>query len=193
MNTPAHAVTSLLVLGQKERPTWVWPAIIGSVLPDAPMFVFYAFLKAIGTDERYIWSTAYYDPAWQAFFDLFNSLPLMLIILAIAYYFKKGWIMALMISMAIHVMGDLPFHYDDGHRHFFPFSDWRYMSPISYWDPAHYGNIFMPLEILCAVSASIYMIVKRKLRSLNIALYVILGIYALYFAFAMMMWMGMDG
>lgn len=177
-----------MVLGKKEHPTWVWPAVIGAVLPDAPMFVFYGILKIRGTNERYIWDTAYYDPTWQAFFDVFNSLPLMLIGLALAYYFKKGWIMALMISMAIHVVGDLPFHHDDGHRHFYPFSNWRYVSPISYWDPSHYGNIFMPIEIISAVGASIYMIVKRKLRPLNITLYTILAIYALFFVFAITMW-----
>ena len=34
--------------------------------------------------------------------------------------------------------------------HFWPFSDWIYVSPLSYWDPRHYGWLIGPLEgLLC--------------------------------------------
>lgn len=52
------------------------------------------------------------------------------------------------MSMVFHSLGDLPVHHDDAHRHFFPFSDYRLISPISYWDPQHYGRIVAGVEVL---------------------------------------------
>lgn len=191
MNTPSHAVLSLLAVGKKENPHWIFPAILGAVLPDLPMIFFYPLLLIMGYSETYIWGTAYYQEGWQAFFDIFNSLPLMLLGLAIAYYYKNSWFMVLFISMSLHVLGDLPLHVDDGHRHFYPLSTWRFESPVSYWDPAHYGNIVMPLEILFVLVSSIYMIRQRKSKPLNIALGAILGIYFIYFVFAAVRWGGL--
>ena len=31
-------------------------------------------------------------------------------------------------------------HRDDSHRHPYPLSDWRFISPLSYWDPVHHGQ-----------------------------------------------------
>jgi hypothetical protein len=45
----------------------------------------------------------------------------------------------------------LPLHHDDGHRHLFPLLDWRFESPISYWDPAHYGKVFGPADAALAI------------------------------------------
>ena len=35
---------------------------------------------------------------------------------------------------------DFLVHHDDAYRHFWPLSDWKFMSPLSYWDPRYYGN-----------------------------------------------------
>ena len=37
---------------------------------------------------------------------------------------------------------------DDAHRHFYPLSDYRFISLVSYWDPRHYGTVAMPAELL---------------------------------------------
>jgi len=39
-------------------------------------------------------------------------------------------------------------HNDDAHRHFFPFSNYRFISPFSYWDRNHYGSIVSFVEML---------------------------------------------
>lgn len=66
-------------------------------------------------------------------------------------------------SMLLHVAVDLPLHGEDAHRHFYPLSDWRFVSPVSYWDPARYGRIVAPFELLLVaiLSALIY----RRVRT----------------------------
>jgi hypothetical protein len=57
---------------------------------------------------------------------------------------------AFLASMALHAVADLLTHHDDAHRHLWPLSGWRFASPVSYWDPAHFGAWFAPLE--CALA-----------------------------------------
>lgn len=190
MNTPTHAVVSLLALGKEDKPKWIFPAVFGAFLPDIPMILFYAILTILGYPQQYIWDTAYFQQSWQDFFDVFNSLPLMLIGLGIAYYFKNFWFMVLFISMSLHVVGDLPLHHDDGHRHFYPFSNWRFVSPVSYWDWRYYGNIVMPIELAFFFGASIYMMWQRNSKPLRIVVGGLLGVTVLFFVFAILTWGG---
>ena len=148
MNTPAHILVSIATLTRRrsenvdgeKTPSYLWPATIGAILPDAPMFAFYAIEKLIvGSTEREIWSTRYFMPAWQDFFDVFNSVPICLVLMLIALAMRRTWWVILFASMLLHFACDLPLHHDDGHRHFWPLLDWRYASPVSYWDPSHHG------------------------------------------------------
>ena len=78
MNTPGHAVVNLLILGKRDRRSLFAPVAFGAILPDLPLFVFYAYEKGwLKTPERVIWAESYNDLGWQAFFDIFNSLPLL--------------------------------------------------------------------------------------------------------------------
>ena len=152
MNTPAHAVINLLCLGQQSRAKPWTPILIGAILPDAPMFVFYFVEKVIrGLPEQIIWTQSYHQLHWQNFIDLFNALPLIGLALLSAVWVRSRFSLFLFASMILHVLADLPLHHDDAHRHFFPVSDWRFISPISYWDPSHYGGIVAPLEILAVL------------------------------------------
>ena len=132
MNTPAHVAINLLCLGRRDIPNILPPVVIGAVLPDAPMFLFYFVEKVIrGTPESGIWSSAYYQPHWQNFIDLFNSLPLVLIGLVITLVVRSQWGVLLHTSMVLHIGGICRSNHNDGHRHFFPFSNWRFVSPVS--------------------------------------------------------------
>ena len=93
MNTPAHAVLNLLVLGRRERPELLSPIALGALTPDLPMVWFYFREKVLcGTPEVVIWSESYFAPGWQRLFDLFNSLPLIALGAAVAWALKaRGW------------------------------------------------------------------------------------------------------
>ena len=100
------------------------------------MLLFYFWEKQLmGRTERWIWSTGYYDPFWQAFFDLFNSFPLLGLAVLLSFWCGSRRLLAMFGSMILHCFTDLLLHHHDSNRHFFPFSEWRFESPISYWDP----------------------------------------------------------
>ncbi|MGD1895780.1 MAG: hypothetical protein ACFB16_02395 [Phormidesmis sp.] len=163
MNTPAHAIFNLAILGRKKQPDWNPLIIWGALIPDLAMFGFYAWLKLLDIPEAQIWNVEYYRPFWQDVFDFFNSIPLALVGIAIALYFSKTGLALLFSSVVLHCLQDLPLHVDDGHRHFWPLSQFRFESPVSYWDPNHYGNIAAPIELALMIVASIY--VFRRVRS----------------------------
>lgn len=157
MNTPSHAILNLVIFNQQIR-TQSSPAIlIGAVLPDIPIFVFYFLMKFVyRLPEKQIWSEVYYQPFWQAVVSTFHSIPLALLGILIGHIANWQVIEVGCISMVLHSLLDLPVHNDDAHRHFFPFSNYRFISPFSYWDVNHYGRIVALVEMLLVLAASIY-------------------------------------
>jgi hypothetical protein len=158
MNTPSHAILNLVILNQQLR-TQASPAIlIGAVLPDLPIFVFYFLMKFFyRLPEKQIWSEVYYQPFWQFLVSTFHSIPLAVLGLLIAHFANWQILEVGFMSMILHSLLDLPVHNHDAHRHFFPFSNYRFISPLSYWDVKHYGRIVALVEILLVLSASIYL------------------------------------
>jgi hypothetical protein len=149
MNTPSHAILNLTLLGKTVYPDANLIIVFGGILPDIPIFIFYGWAKFIAKmPDSKIWSEAYYDPIVQDIVALFHSIPLAVIGLVIAIFFEWKMIQVLCLSLILHSLLDLPVHNDDAHRHFFPFSNYRFISPISYWDPQHYGNIVAFVEIV---------------------------------------------
>lgn len=148
MNTPSHYILNLAFLGKTIAPKNNVAIALGAILPDVPIFIFYFVAKHIyKLPEGKIWSEAYYEPFWQNIVALFHSIPLALIAAAIFYYldWQPGTILCL--SMVCHSLLDLPVHHNDAHRHFFPFTDYRFISPFSYWDVNHYGRIVAFIEV----------------------------------------------
>ena len=90
MNTPAHLIVNLFVLGRKESPRYQSAMLAGAVLPDVPMFFFYFVEKVVrGVPEYLIWSHDYYLASWQNFIDCFNSIPLIIVGLLISFMGKS--------------------------------------------------------------------------------------------------------
>lgn len=185
MNTPAHALLNLALLSRRPASHAHSGAIIvGAVIPDIAIILFYAWHLLLGTGETQIWSVEYYRPLWQAGFDAFNSIPLMLIAMLLCWKLRHPLWLTFFASMLLHCFGDLPLHHDDAHRHFFPLSDWRFSSPVSYWDPAHYGQWASLAEIFAVAGASLYLTWRAPTTRLwvwtGLAIYLLYWMYVLY-------------
>ena len=179
MNTPAHVAASLFVWRKHSLAAPTSALLTGAILPDAPMFLFYAVVKAMGSAEKEIWNRLYFQGGWQLFFDIFNSAPLFLFILAIAVWRKQLWWSLFSASALLHVACDFPLHHDDSHRHLLPLSHFRFASPISYWDPKHYGIPIAITEALLTVCASIFLLLKSDGKLVRVSSGLILMLYAL--------------
>jgi hypothetical protein len=105
---------------------------------------------------------------------------------------RLPWQAPLLIFCAaalLHVITDLPLHHNDGHPHFWPFSEWIFSSPVSYWDPAHHGRVWSVIEIVLAV-VMIAVLWKRWPSKLVRALLLLAG---LAYALVAFYWMGSLG
>ena len=188
MNTPAHIAASLFFWRRESSWKDAIAVAVGAILPDATMFLFYGYQKLSGASEEAIWGSLYFLDRWQYFFDIFNSIPIALVALVIARRLNCRWAQLLMLSAMLHMLCDLPLHHDDGHRHFLPISNWRCESPVSYWDPKHFGHIVAPMEALVAVLALVYVLrtgetPTRRIAIGTLAIYVLaFGAILAYFA-----------
>ncbi|MEL6381127.1 MAG: hypothetical protein AAFQ89_01370 [Cyanobacteria bacterium J06626_18] len=163
MNTPSHSILNLAILGRAQQTALTWPILIGSWLPDAALFVFYVWAKIAGFTERAIWSDLYYSPFWQDVFAIGNSMPLALLGCGVAIWQKWPRVAVLCASMLLHHAEDLPFHNEDAHRHFWPLTDFRFVSPMSYWDRDHMGAYGALIELVLVLLSSL--ILLRWVRS----------------------------
>ncbi|MFQ5660136.1 MAG: hypothetical protein ACE5GZ_06885 [Gammaproteobacteria bacterium] len=189
MNTPAHTFVNLVVLGRKASGKYVIPVVLGSVLPDIPMFIFYFVEKVIrGTPEKVIWHESYFHPLWQNLFDLFHSVPLIGLGLIGAWLAKSRVFLYLLGSMLLHIAFDFPLHHSDAHRHLFPFSNWRFESPASYWDPAYFGNIMGPMEALAVIICCIVLLRRHRSATGRFAISGLASVYVAYIYFTFSVW-----
>ncbi|HEV8268834.1 MAG TPA: hypothetical protein VGR00_11385 [Thermoanaerobaculia bacterium] len=170
MNTTTHLVFNVAALGRESR-RMAWAAAVGAVLPDAPIFLFYLFDRFVyGRRGVEVWSVDYFASSWQAVIDGLHSFPL--ILLGLALLWRVPWGRVFCLSLLLHSALDMPFHHDDAHRHFFPFADYRFASPLSYWDPRHHGAVGAAIELAVLVGASVVLVARS--RSWKVALPLVL-------------------
>ena len=197
MNTQTHLLLGLAALSRGRGgggPAAATPApvnaalLLGALLPDASLFVMWGQAKLEGVSEERIWSELYYSDLWQTAGAVTNSAPLFVLLAALAW-FAGGRLAgeaararplastALGVALAalVHVATDLPLHHDDGHPHLWPFSDWIFASPVSYWDPAHHGRLWSLVEVTLALGL-IVVLWRRFERRWARALLVLAGL-----------------
>lgn len=160
-------------------------AVAGGVIPDFAIFVLYAIEKLKGTPESKIWSEVYFSDFWQDVVAVGNSIPLWVTLAFVAWLLRKRFPAAALLlgifagSCLLHMGLDFPVHHDDAHRHFFPLSDFRFHSPISYWDPNHYGVPFSIFEAMLGIGLSVLLIRRFKKPGARVALGLLLTGYLL--------------
>ena len=169
MNTQSHAVINLFLL---RRLRWCntgnkgnlhLPIVVGAILPDLPVFFFFAWYSLIDpTPQDIIWRSLYFDEKWQLFFNLFNSIPIYTLLALTAYYFSRRKLFIFSLANLLHFVEDFFLHMEDAHDHFFPLSNYRFNSAISYWDSEGYGHYVASLEAIIVVVLSVFLFKKLK-------------------------------
>ncbi len=86
--------------------------------------------------------------------------------------------MVLAGAALLHVAADFPLHHNDGHTHLWPLSNWKFVSPVSYWDPAHYGNFVRPFELLLGITCLI--VLYRRFNTRWVRVLCVIGIAAYF-------------
>jgi len=171
MNTPTHIIVNYALLSdtvttKKER----WSAVLGGIIPDIGIYVlfFYAFIA--GIPQSTVWGEIYFQPGWQLAAHLLHSFPLFIALGVLAWLIKKRWLLIFAISGFLHALADFFTHADDAHRQFLPFSDYRFESPISYWDRNFNGEIGGAIEMSLLLVAITYLWTRIKTRWIKVLL-----------------------
>lgn len=185
MNTPSHIILNALVLGTGPRKALWLPITAGALVPDLPMVGFYVYQRSLRhAPESQIWNDLYFEPHWQAFFDGFNSLPMALLGALAAWRLARPAWVAFFLSVGLHCLGDLPLHREDAHGHFFPISDWRFVSPVSYWDPSFHGSWVAAGEGILVIAGSLSLMRRstpwRVIGAVTLAGSLVFGTFAYF-------------
>lgn len=161
-------------------PTRTLSFVVGSFLPDIPVYLFFiAHGLLLGTNQSTMWNELYFDSAWTPFFTLSHSLLLWPLLFLVGTYLKQRVLKYIAGAGILHITLDLLVHNDDAYRHFWPLSDWKFVSPISYWDPSHYGRLVSVFDTMIIVGLLVWLGTKytsvraRVLMGLVGTLYVV--------------------
>ena len=171
MNTQTHLLIAGALFARPGMPLRNTAVVIGALVPDLAIYTLFAWSKFAGIPEATVWRQLYWQEPWQTWTAAGNSIPLYLIALLLGVIFLRQasntWRIGLVltfVSLAAlsHIAGDMPVHVDDAHRHFWPISDWKFISPISYWHPDHHGDAFGIFEAVLGFALAALLFVRFK-------------------------------
>jgi membrane-bound metal-dependent hydrolase YbcI (DUF457 family) len=157
MNTQTHVIMGAALLGGK-LPKSAWAGALGGLMPDLPMLAIVACLQCFGVPGPIIFGFLYWQNWWQITngiahnFWLWGGLCLLSIwrrerLSASAESMDRwGLVFTFAAAALLHSAVDFLVHREDAHMSFWPVTRWKFMSPVSYYDPAHYGHYAAAFE-----------------------------------------------
>ncbi|MEM9999727.1 MAG: hypothetical protein AAF940_02500 [Pseudomonadota bacterium] len=211
MMTQTHFLVAAALFCSPKRPAKQNTVVLlGAFAPDCAIYAMFIWSKIVGIPEAQLWNVGYFSEPMLTYTAVANSAPLyaMITILGIALVRSASAELAgphashvpvglsrfidpdytnvaILFGLAAltHVALDFPVHADDAHPHFWPVTDWRFFSPVSYWDSAHYGDYFIFLEALLGAALAVILFRRfsalwvRLITGLMIAAYVLVPAY----------------
>jgi membrane-bound metal-dependent hydrolase YbcI (DUF457 family) len=156
VETYSHALfTGVLArYGFKASPAATTASVVGAVLPDVPAFIATAYYwnSRDSMPRKELIDAIYLAGPFGTTGILLHSLVPVGLLLGLYWLLKlwrwdrlKIWLWFL-IGWVGHTLVDFFTHSNDARPLFWPISDWRWASPISYYDPLHYGREFFLAE-----------------------------------------------
>lgn len=184
MITSTHALLALAALSKRGEAKRNLSVLTGSLLPDLAIFLWAPYQSIVNdVSGAEMWDKLYFEPPMQNLIAWFNSVPIYAGLLLIGILARsKTWgklLMVFALAALIHIATDMPVHADDAYRHFWPISDWRFYSPLSYWDVNHHAGWVGKLDILIALISIAVLWRRFSGRWVKIALGVTAFLYML--------------
>jgi membrane-bound metal-dependent hydrolase YbcI (DUF457 family) len=194
MNTQSHVIIGAALFG-RGVPSKAWAGALGGVIPDIPMIVIVATLAISGTPARTIFGEYYWQNWWQVSNAighnvwLWSALTLLGLItrdrLSTSVRAFDNWTLVSLFagSALLHTAIDFICHREDAHMSFWPVTRWKFMSPVSYYDPAHYGMWFSLFEATLGLILAAILFRQFKSRILKTCLAIAMAMYVVVPAF----------
>lgn len=147
-------------------------------MPDIPLgllsvgsFVYYRYFAGQNVESlmpKMFDDLFFNNPWWIAFHNFLHAPVALFIYLAILWKYRtqpasRGhWWLWFVLGCMVHTAIDIPTHVNDGPLLFFPF-DWhtRFHSPVSYYEPAHFGTQFAIFEITLDILLLGYLFIPK--------------------------------
>jgi len=174
MITPSHVIYSWALAEKtaQHNKKRTLAFILGAIFPDTPTYLFFIICGLIlGYSGQVMWDDMYFHSGWAIPITLTHSFILWPLLIGIATYAGWKFLRWFSISALFHAMVDFCIHTDDAYRHFWPVSDWKFHSPISYYNPSEYGIYVGAFDSLLVLGLLTYLhtIYRGKWRILIIA------------------------
>ncbi|MCG6883114.1 MAG: cobalamin biosynthesis protein CobQ [Silicimonas sp.] len=170
MNTPAHLLVGTALFAKADRRKTYLAALAGSVTPDLSLYLMVSVsIWGMGVPAETVFREYYYSDAWQAVFAVDNSFIIWGAILALAFRLGSAPLMAFAGAGLIHLALDFPLHTHDARMHFWPLTDWVFVSPVSYWDHRAHAGIVGPLEVMLSLGAAVWLWQQFRHHGIRVA------------------------
>jgi len=184
MNSPTHSLLALALLSKKGQPGRNRAVFIGALLPDIVIYFWAPWQTLVnGNSQRDIWDVLYFEPPMQTLIAIFNSIPIYAAIAVIGYFaMGKKWGAALLffaLAALIHMATDMPVHGHDAYRHFWPLSDWRFHSPISYWERDLHAGWVSAVEAIIGLTSIVILWRRFPVPWVKIILGILAALYVI--------------
>lgn len=161
MNTPTHLIMGAALFSRAGDRGRTWGAIAGSFAPDLSLYLMASAALAMGIPAGRVFGELYYSAAWQQVFAVDNSFVLWALAFAVAWWSGRGWAIAFTGAALIHLAFDFPLHSHDARAHFWPLTDWKFISPVSYWE-GEGGRLVGMLELALVVVLGAILLVRHS-------------------------------
>jgi hypothetical protein len=198
MNTQTHVIMGAALFG-RAVPKRAWVAALGGLTPDLPMLLIVITLALWGVPAHTIFGEMYWQNWWQICNAIGHNLWLWsgLIVLGLVMRDRlsasarsyDAWTGVSLFagSALLHTAIDFLCHREDAHMSFWPVSRWKFMSPVSYYDPQHYGTWFSLFEAVMGFMLALLLFRQFGHSVVRLCLLIAMALYVVVPAFFILM------
>lgn len=198
MNTQTHVLLGAALFARAGLPAQSLAAVAGGLAPDLPLYAFFVGARTAGYDNAAVFDVLYWREPMPTLLGASHSFVLLGLLLAGGLLWRRraaasgrranadtpgAALTVFALAALLHAASDFLLHRDDAHMQFWPLSRWTFASPVSYWDPAHFGTWWSAAEALLGIACAFVVwrrfrhLLVRGLAGLAIAMYAAVPLY----------------